>query len=87
MKKLILKDVAKHVGVSTALVSYVLNGQAEEKQVNKETAKKILKAVEELNYRPNQIAQSLKMWLTLIIDLAQVLQGPLNQKPRKTSTL
>jgi len=69
MKKLVLKDVAKHVGVSTALVSYVLNGQAEEKQVNKETAKKILKAVEELNYRPNQIAQSLKMQKTFTIGL------------------
>jgi LacI family transcriptional regulator len=69
MKKLVLKDVAKHVGVSTALVSYVLNGQAEEKQVNKETAKRILKAAEELNYRPNQIAKSLKMQKTFTIGL------------------
>jgi LacI family transcriptional regulator len=61
MKKRIgLKDIAHHVGVSTALVSYVLNGQAEEKQVGKEVAEKIKKAAEEMNYRPNQLAKSLK---------------------------
>jgi len=59
-KKIGLKDIAHHVGVSTALVSYVLNGQAEEKQVGKEVAEKIKKAAEELNYRPNQLAKSLK---------------------------
>ncbi|AYL95633.1 LacI family DNA-binding transcriptional regulator [Mucilaginibacter celer] len=60
MKKIGLKDIASHVGVSTALVSYVLNGQAEEKQVGKEIAEKIKQAAEELNYRPNQLAKSLK---------------------------
>ncbi|HTI89942.1 MAG TPA: LacI family DNA-binding transcriptional regulator [Puia sp.] len=60
MKKIGLKDIANHVGVSVALVSYVLNGQAEEKQVGKEVAEKIRIAAEELNYRPNQLAKSLK---------------------------
>ncbi len=60
MKKVGLKEIALHVGVSTALVSYVLNGQAEEKQVGKEIAETIKKAAEELNYRPNQLAKSLK---------------------------
>ncbi len=60
MKKVGLKDIANHVGVSTALVSYVLNGQAEEKQVGKEVAEKIRKVAEEMNYRPNQLAKSLK---------------------------
>src|SRR6186713_2274652 len=60
MKKIGLKDIANHVGVSVALVSYVLNGQAEEKQVGKEVAEKIRKTAEELNYRPNQHAKSLK---------------------------
>jgi LacI family transcriptional regulator len=69
MKKVVLKDVAKHVGVSTALVSYVLNGQAVEKQVSKETADRIRNAAEELNYRPNQIAKSLKMRKTNTIGL------------------
>ncbi|WP_069658662.1 LacI family DNA-binding transcriptional regulator [Arcticibacter eurypsychrophilus] len=69
MKKVNLKDVAQHVGVSTALVSYVLNGQAVEKQVNKETAERIVIAAKELNYLPNQIAKSLKMRKTHTIGL------------------
>jgi len=60
LKKVLLKDIAQHVGVSTALVSYVLNGQAKERQVGKETADKILQAAIDLNYQPNQIAKSLK---------------------------
>ncbi|MFD2874454.1 LacI family DNA-binding transcriptional regulator [Mucilaginibacter ximonensis] len=69
MKKVGLKDIAEHVGVSIALVSYVLNGQAEQKQVSKENAERIKKAAEELNYRPNQIAKSLKMLKTHTIGL------------------
>jgi len=69
MKKVNLKDIAEHVGVSTALVSYVLNGQAVEKQVNKTTAELITKAAQELNYQPNQIAKSLKTQKTNTIGL------------------
>ncbi|OOQ59431.1 LacI family DNA-binding transcriptional regulator [Mucilaginibacter pedocola] len=69
MKKVVLKDIANHVGVSTALVSYVLNGQAVEKQVSKENAARIMAAAEELNYRPNQIAKSLKTQKTHTIGL------------------
>lgn len=69
MKKIGLKDVAQHVGVSVALVSYVLNGQAEEKQVGKEVAERIRIAANELNYVPNQIAKSLKTQRTHTIGL------------------
>lgn len=69
MKKVGLKDVAQHVGVSVALVSYVLNGQAEEKQVGKEVAERIRKTAAELNYVPNQAAKSLKTQRTQTIGL------------------
>lgn len=69
MKKILLKDIAHHVGVSTALVSYVLNGQAEEKQVGKENAEKIRQAAIDLGYQPNQIAKSLKTQKTHTIGL------------------
>ncbi len=69
MKKILLKDIAQHAGVSTALVSYVLNGLAEEKQVNKVTAARIRKSAERLNYLPNQIAKSLKTSKTNTIGL------------------
>jgi LacI family transcriptional regulator len=69
VKKTLLKDIAKEVGVSISLVSYVLNDQAVEKKVNKETAQRIRVAALDLNYRPNQIAKSLKTNKTLTIGL------------------
>src|ERR1700761_773902 len=60
-KKTSLKDIAKHVGVSTALVSYVLNDLAEEKRGGQEMALKIRAAAKALHYTPNQIARSLKI--------------------------
>lgn len=59
-KKISLKDIASHVGVSIALVSYVLNGREKEARVGQEMAEKIRKAALELNYQPNFIARSLK---------------------------
>ncbi|MEO6915249.1 MAG: LacI family DNA-binding transcriptional regulator [Chitinophagaceae bacterium] len=41
LKKVSLKDVALHVGVSTALVSYVLNSKEKKARVGVETVKKI----------------------------------------------
>lgn len=69
IKKTSLKDIAQHVGVSAALVSYVLNNKAEEKRVGKAMAKKIWTTAEKLNYRPNQIARSLKTSKTYTIGL------------------
>ncbi|MGI8599816.1 MAG: substrate-binding domain-containing protein [Chitinophagaceae bacterium] len=60
IKKISLKDIALHVGVSTALVSYVLNGKEKEARVGPAIAKKIKKAALDLNYQPNFIARSLK---------------------------
>ncbi|PKK37628.1 hypothetical protein BWI96_03920 [Siphonobacter sp. SORGH_AS_0500] len=60
MKKVLLRDVAEKAGVSIAMVSYVLNGQKTDR-INKDTAQRIRKVVEELNYRPNFLAQSLKL--------------------------
>ncbi|MFT2008257.1 LacI family DNA-binding transcriptional regulator [Pontibacter sp. 13R65] len=68
-RKVSLKDIAQKVGVSTALVSYVLNGQEREKRVGEEVAIKIRAAAKELNYQPNQIAKSLKSGKTHTIGL------------------
>jgi len=68
-KKISLKDIAEKVGVSTALVSYVMNGQEKEKRVGKEVVKKIRDAALELNYQPNQIARSLRRGSTKTIGL------------------
>lgn len=68
-KRVSLKDIANKVGVSIALVSYVINGQEKEKRVGAEVVKKIREAAEELNYQPNQIARSLRMKSTKTIGL------------------
>jgi LacI family transcriptional regulator len=68
-RKVSLKDVALHVGVSTALVSYVLNNKEKKARVGVETVKKIRLAAEELNYTPNLIAKSLKSGRTNTIGL------------------
>lgn len=67
-KNVSLKDIAEHLGVSTALVSYVLNNKLKDR-INKDVAAKIRQAAEDLNYRPNQIARSLKAQKTFTIGL------------------
>ncbi|MEJ7766637.1 MAG: substrate-binding domain-containing protein [Chitinophagaceae bacterium] len=67
-KKISLKDIAKKVGVSTALVSYVLNNQ-KEGRISKIVAQKIRDTAKELNYSTNQIAKSLKTNKTYTIGL------------------
>lgn len=65
-KKVLLKDIARKAGVSTTLVSYVLNNQ-KGNRINKETAQKIRDIAKELNYRTNQVAKSLKTNKTFTI--------------------
>ena len=67
-KKVSQKDIAQKVGVSTALVSYVLNN-LKEGRISKVVAQKIRETAKELNYRTNQIAKSLKLNKTFTIGL------------------
>ncbi len=67
-KKISLKDIAEAVGVSTALVSYVLNNQ-KENRISKTIAQKIREAAQALNYQPNHIAKSLKTSKTRTLGL------------------
>tara|TARA_R110002051_G_scaffold324970_1_gene424886 strand:+ start:61732 stop:62760 length:1029 start_codon:yes stop_codon:yes gene_type:complete len=67
IKKNSIKDIAEANGVSVTTVSFVLNGKAEEKKISKVVTDKILKYVKKINYRPNQIAQSLRTGKTNII--------------------
>lgn len=51
-------DVARLAGVSSAVVSYVANGGP--RPVAAETARRVLAAMDQLNYRPNLVAKGLK---------------------------
>ena len=68
-KRASLKDIAEKVGVSTALGSYVMNGKEKEKRVGCDVVLRIKKVASELNYKPNQIAQSLRTGSTKTIGL------------------
>lgn len=61
-----IHDVAKRAGVSTGTVSNVLNNSS---KVRPETAKKVKKAVRELNYVPNPLAKSLKTSSSRVIGI------------------
>lgn len=69
MKKTSLKDIAQKAGVSTALVSYVLNGKEKETRVGEVIAKKVREIAKELNYQPNHLAKSLRSGKTHTIGL------------------
>ena len=65
MQKITIKDVAREAGVSTTLVSRVLNAPLNEQgqpvcAVNAQTATRIMEVVERLGYRPNTAAASLR---------------------------
>ena len=59
-KRISIKDIAKYLNVSVTTVSFVLNGKAKEKRISEEVTKKILDYVNKINYKPNQLAQSLR---------------------------
>lgn len=56
-KKATIKDIAREANVAISTVSYVLNHI---KPVKPETNKRIMEAIEKLNYQPRQVARSLK---------------------------
>lgn len=68
-KKVSIKDIAKKLGVSAALVSYVLNNKEKEARVGLEMAERIRHTARELNYQPNLIARSLRSGRTKTIGL------------------
>jgi len=59
-----IKDVAKKAGVSVATVSAVINRN---RFVSDELTRRVLEAIEELNYIPNRVARGLKKKRTFII--------------------
>lgn len=61
------QDVARLAGVSTAVVSYVVNDGP--RPVAEATRERVLAAMKELNYRPNQLGRALKLSKTDVLGL------------------
>jgi len=59
-KKTSLKDIAQAAGVSTSLVSFVLNGKWRQYRISEQVADRIMKLAKEMNYQPNIMAKSLR---------------------------
>ena len=64
VKPITIKDIANQAGVSTATVSYVINGS---RQVKPDKQKRVLDVIERTNYQPNRVAKSLRTKKTNII--------------------
>ena len=56
-----IHDIAAKAGVSLSTVSRVLNGKAKKYRISPKTEETILHFAEELSYRPNKMAQGLRL--------------------------
>ena len=64
------EDVAREAGVSRATVSYVINNRTDGNvRISEETRCRVLEAIEELGYRPNVLARSLRQGQTHTIGM------------------
>ena len=68
-KKISINDIAKALGISNTTVSFILNGKAKEKRISESLVQRVLKYVDEINYKPNSLARSLRTGKTNIIGL------------------
>lgn len=61
-----ITDVAKRAGVSVTTVSHVLSSR---RPVAEATRQKVLRVIEELDYRPNEVARSMRVQRTSTVGL------------------
>jgi len=66
-KKVTLKTVARHLGLAAGTVSATLNDSPAARSIPEHTKKRILAAAQELNYRPDFFARTLRMRRTFTI--------------------
>src|SRR6266436_2325858 len=66
-KKVTLKTVARHLGLAAGTVSATLNNSPAARSIPEHTKKRILAAAQELNYRPDFFARTLRMRRTFTI--------------------
>ena len=70
MKRPTQVDVARLAGVSRATVSYVVNGQVDNKvPISEETRRRVLEVIEDLGYEPDARAQALRSGSTQTVGL------------------
>lgn len=72
-----LATLSKHLGLSAAAISRVLNSTPAARSIPKATQDRIFKAAQELNYRPNVLARSLRRGrsMTLGVLVPEIAEG------------
>lgn len=65
-KRATMKEVAKQAGVTIGTVSHVINGTA---SISEQTIQKVKKAIKDLDYVPNAVAQNMRIKENRIIGL------------------
>lgn len=68
-KKLSIRDIASELNISKTTVSFIINGKAREKRISAELTERVLRYIEEKDFKPNQLAKSLSTGKTMIIGL------------------
>ena len=68
-KKATLTDVARLAGVSLTTASYILNGRSTQMRISADTARRVESAMQDLDYRPNWSARTLRRSSTQTIGL------------------
>jgi len=68
-KRISIADIAKELNVSKTSISFVLNGKARENYISEALAERILKYVEKVGYKPNDLARGLRTGKTQIIGM------------------
>jgi LacI family transcriptional regulator len=64
MKRVTLADVARRARVSPTAASFVLTGRREEMRISTEVEDRVLRAAQDMGYRPNIVSRSLRTGTT-----------------------
>src|SRR5260370_496918 len=76
MARVTHRDVARRAGVSTAVVSYVINNGP--RAASAAARARVLRAIEELDYHPNAVARGLRVQRTHTIGFIACDYSPLD---------
>jgi len=68
-KKLSIVDIANSLNISKTTISFILNGKAQEKRISEDLVASVLKYVDEVGFKPNSLAKSLRTGKSNIIGL------------------
>ncbi|MHC3474440.1 LacI family DNA-binding transcriptional regulator [Streptomyces sp. 7R007] len=66
-RRVTMADVARHAGVSRTTASLVLSGRGRELRISQSVEQRVLKAAEELEYRPDIVSVGLRTGMTRTI--------------------